>query len=206
MCAHGASGAVASTAGPGVRSAASSVRWSAWVVWGSGRSRVDALLPRNTRGWSAQPCQPCTAMRRYARWGGRRVKARTRGRPQLLQAAQPHHQRRCAGHTGLQVMLRAHRAVSRVDGLAQAGRVLSGGAAHLQAREISSAMLLSLTDSEMVTGGSSLSSASTCERRAGDWQHPVVMSAARRRSSVPGCTCSQVLVVAVDEVGARNFR
>ena len=145
-------------------------------------------------------------MRRYARWGGRRVKARTRGRPQLLQAAQPHHQRRCAGHTGLQVMLRAHRAVSRVDGLAQAGRVLSGGAAHLQAREISSAMLLSLTDSEMVTGRCDLGSASTCERRAGDWQLSAAMSAAPRESSVPGCTCSQVLAVAVDEVGAQNFR
>ena len=134
------------------------------------------------------------------------MKARTRGRPQLLQAAQPHHQRRCAGHTGLQVMLRAHRAVSRVDGLAQAGRVLSGGAAHLQARETSSVMLLALTDSEMVTVRCDLGSASTCERRAGDWQLSAAMSAAPRESSVPGCTCSQVLAVAVDEVGAQNFR
>ena len=121
------------------------------------------------------------------------MKARTRGRPQLLQAAQPHHQRRCAGHTGLQVMLRAHRAVSRVDGLAQAGRVLSGGAAHLQARKVSSVRKISPTSSELVTSGCSLGSASTCERRAGDWQHSAAMGAAPRRSSVPGCTCSQVL-------------
>ena len=145
-------------------------------------------------------------MRRYARWGGRRVKARTGGRPQPLQVAQPHHQRRCAGRTRLLVMLRAHRAVSRVDGLAQAGRVLSGGAAHLQARKVSSVRKISPTSSELVTSGCSLGSASTCERRAGDWQHSAAKSAARRRSSVPGCTCSQVLAVAVDEVGAQNFR
>ena len=33
-----------------------------------------SLLPPDTHGWSSQPCQPCTAMRRYTRWGGRRVK------------------------------------------------------------------------------------------------------------------------------------
>ena len=79
-------------------------------------------------------------------------------------------------------------------------------AAHLQAREVSSVRKISPTSSEPVTSGSSLSSANTCERRTGDWQHSAAKSAARRRSSVPGCTCSQVLVVAVDEVGAQNFR
>ena len=39
-----------------------------------GEVASSGLMPPDTRGWSAQPCQPCTAMRRYARWGGSRVK------------------------------------------------------------------------------------------------------------------------------------
>ena len=93
-------------------------------------------------------------MQRYAslcevRW--EEMNARTGGRPQLLQAAQPHQQRQYAGHTGLHVMLRAHRAVRRVDGLAQAGRALLGGAAHLQARKVPSVLKISPTSSAPVT-------------------------------------------------------
>ena len=103
-------------------------------------------------------------------------------------------------------MLRAHRAVVRVDGLSQAGRACSSGAAHLHAHNKSSEMMIWLADSEAVMSRCGLGVAITCERQAGTWQQSAVRSAARRLSSVPYFTCSQVLVVAVDEVGAQIFR
>ena len=48
---------------------------------------------------------------------------RTGGRLQLHQVAQPHQQRRCTSRMRLPVTKRAHRAVSRLDGLAQARQV-----------------------------------------------------------------------------------
>ena len=98
---------------------------------------------------------------------------------------------------------RAHRAVKRVDGLGQARRAWFGGAAHLQAREKSSVSMISLTDSEAVTGGCGLGVASTCERRAGMWQHSAGRSASRCESVRYCCTCSQAAAVAEDEVGAK---
>ena len=62
---------------------------------------------------------------------------------------------------------RAHHTVSRVDGLLQAGRVWFGGVAHVQARGKSSVSMISLTDSEAVTGVCGLGVVSTCERRSG---------------------------------------
>ena len=82
-------------------------------------------------------------------------------------AAQLHHQRRYAGHTRLPVIKRAHRAVGMTGTLGHARRPWFGGAAHLQAREKSSTMMISLTDSVSVTGRCDVGSASTCERRAG---------------------------------------
>ena len=99
---------------------------------------------------------------------------------------------------------RAHRAVRRVDGLGQARRAWFGGAAHLQARRKSSVSMISLTDSEVVTGGCGLGVASTCERRAGTWQHSAGRSASGCESVRPCCTCSQAAAVAVDEVGAKT--
>ena len=71
---------------------------------------------------------------------------------------------------------------------------------------MSSVTMLSLTDSEVVTGRCDLGVVSTCERRAGTWQHSAARSACRSESVTTCCTCSQVLAVAEDEVGARNFR
>ena len=85
-------------------------------------------------------------------------------------------------------------------------RAWFGGAAHLQACRMSSVSMISLTDSEVVTGRCGLGIASTCERRAGAWQHSATRSASWSASVVRCCTCSQMLAVAVDEVGARNFR
>jgi len=102
------------------------------------------------------------------------------------------------------VIKRAHRAVKRVDGLGQARRAWFGGAAHLQAREKSSVSMISLTDSEAVTGGCGLGVASTCERRAGMWQHSAGRSASRCESVRYCCTCSQAAAVAESEVGAKT--
>ena len=101
---------------------------------------------------------------------------------------------------------RAHYAVSRVDGLPQAGRAWFGGAAHLQARLKSSKSMISLTDIEAVSGRCGLGVASTCERRSGMWQHSAARSASGCECVVPCCTCSQAAAVAEDEVGAQNFR
>eukprot|EP00966_Prymnesium_polylepis_P226718 5245175-Prymnesium_polylepis.3 len=65
-------------------------------------------------------------------------------------------------------MRRAHRAVGRADGLGQARRAWFGGAAHLQARQMSSSMKISPTNIAVVTGRCDMRSASTCERRTGD--------------------------------------
>ena len=71
---------------------------------------------------------------------------------------------------------------------------------------MSSAMLLSLTDSEVVTGRCDLGVVSTCERRAGTWQHLAARSASWSESVRWCCTCSHKAAVDVDEVGAENFR
>ena len=68
---------------------------------------------------------------------------------------------------------------------------------------MSSAMMPSLTDSEVVTGRCGLGVASTCERRAGMWQHSAGRSASRCESVRTCCTCSQAAAVAEDEVGAK---
>jgi hypothetical protein len=70
---------------------------------------------------------------------------------------------------------------------------------------MSSVSMISLTDSVPVTGRCGLAFASTCERRAGKWQHSAARSASWSESVTTCCTCSQVLAVAVDEVGAQNF-
>ena len=67
-------------------------------------------------------------------------------------------------------------------------------------------MMISLTDSEAVTSRCGLGVASTCERRAGKWKQSAVRSASQCESVDTCCTCSQVLAVAVDEVGVQNFR
>ena len=64
-------------------------------------------------------------MHRYAGGGGRRVKARTGSRCQRVQDAQPHRQRRCACHTRLPVIKRAHHTVRWLDGLGQGGMRVS---------------------------------------------------------------------------------
>ena len=71
---------------------------------------------------------------------------------------------------------------------------------------MSSVTMLSLTDSEVVTVRFDLGVVSTCERRAGTWQHSAARSASWSASVATCCTCSQVLAVAEDEVGAENFR
>ena len=71
---------------------------------------------------------------------------------------------------------------------------------------MSSATMLSLTDSELVTSICGLGVASTCERRAGKWKQSAVSSTWRCESVSTCCTSSQVLAVAVDDVGAENFR
>jgi hypothetical protein len=134
------------------------------------------------------------------------VKARTGSRCQLVQAGCPHCQRCCAGRTRLPMTKRSHRAVSGVDGLAQAGRARSGGAAHLQAGEKSSTMPISPTSSGAVTCRCGQGVASTCERRAGKWQQSAARSASRCKSVRPCCTCSHKAAVAVVEVGVENFR
>ena len=146
-------------------------------------------------------------MQRYAslcevRW--EEVNARTVSRPQLLQAAQPLQQRQYAGRTRLHVMRRVHRAVRRVDGLAQARRAWFGGATHLQAHQMSSGMKISPTNIEAVTGRCDMGE----HLRATDRR----LTAHSSQTCLPErigkscCTCSQVAAVAVDEVGAKNFR
>ena len=71
---------------------------------------------------------------------------------------------------------------------------------------MSSAMMPSLTDSEVVTGRCGLGVASTCERRTGTWQHSAGRSASGCESVRPCCTCSQAAAVAEDEVGMKSFR
>ena len=97
-------------------------------VVGSGRRAAqqvagEALQPCSKQYRPPSTCQLCHATHRYARWGGRRVKARTGSRFHRVQDAQPYRQRRCSGRTRLPVMKPAHRAMSSVDGLARAGRV-----------------------------------------------------------------------------------
>ena len=81
-----------------------------------------------------------------------------------------------------------------------------GSAAHMQARRKSSVSMISLTDSEAVTGGCGLGVASTCERRTGTWQHSAGRSASGCESVRPCCTCTQAAAVAEDEVGTKSFR
>ena len=71
---------------------------------------------------------------------------------------------------------------------------------------MSSVTMLSLTDSEVVTGRCDLGVVSTCERRAGTWQHSAARSASWSESVATCCTCSHKAAVDVDEVGAQNFR
>ena len=71
---------------------------------------------------------------------------------------------------------------------------------------MSSVTMLLLTDSEMVTGRRDLGVASTCERRAGAWQHSACRSASGCESVTTCCICSHKAAVAVDEVGAQKFR
>ena len=70
---------------------------------------------------------------------------------------------------------------------------------------MSSVTMLSLTDSEVVTGRCDLGVVSTCERRAGTWQHSAARSASWSESVATCCTCSHKAAVDVDEVGAENL-
>jgi hypothetical protein len=69
---------------------------------------------------------------------------------------------------------------------------------------MSSVTMLSLTDSELVTGRCDLGVVSTCERRAGTWQHSATRSASWSESVRRCCTCSHKAAVDVDEVGAKT--
>ena len=146
-------------------------------------------------------------MRRYARWGGRRVKSRTGSRPQLLQAAQPHHQRRYAARMGLPPILRAHRAVGRVDRLCH-----SCGTGTIGRRGTPASSLNVIVDEDF---GHQQCCRDEC-KQPGQREH---LRATRRQVAAVSSqesltvrirgrlrTCSHKPAVAVDVVGAEKFR
>ena len=103
-------------------------------------------------------------------------------------------------------MIRAHRAVGRVDGLAQARLAQSGGAAHLKARQMSSVMQILPTSSAAVTNGCRLGSTITCEQSAGKWHQSAVRNALRYES-VRGFAAPAVRCLPLPWMRSeRNFR